>query len=240
MDYTGKEIAVESIPSIFLSLFDVGDQFIRSEDEGSGKLPIGNDQRVAQIILQLLRRLPWENRFDALRQAIIQGRAVFMSAKIVMELGRLSNKQAGEEGPKPEALIGHDDMVSLEGLMLSKVRNAATDESLLKCPKLPEILALWKVLAGDAEPITWVQQVVGDDRHLASLLEKFMEKDFSHSMMQVHGDTRYRLNQKILTPFLNPGSILDRARGLTESELLGQPQKDALRQFIKHCKPKGQ
>jgi predicted KAP-like P-loop ATPase len=239
MDYTGKEIAVESIPSIFLSLFDVGDQFIRSEDEGSGKLPIGNDQRVAQIILQLLRRLPWENRFDALRQAITQGRAVFMSAKIVMELGRLSNKQAGEEGPKAEGLICHDDLVGLEGLVLSKIRNAATDESLLKCPKLPGILAFWKALAGDAEPITWVQQVVGDDRHLVDLLDKFMEKDFSHSMMRVHGEPRYRLNQKILAPFLDPGSILDRARALTESALLGQPQKNALRQFIKHCELKG-
>jgi predicted KAP-like P-loop ATPase len=236
MDYTGTEIAVESIPSIFLSLFDVGDQFIRSEDEGSGKLPIGNDQRVAQITLQLLRRLPWETRFDALRQAITQGRAVFMSAKIVMELGKLSNKQ---EGPKAEALICRDDLVGLEDLVLSKIRNAATDGSLLKCPKLPEILALWKALAGDAEPITWVQQVVGDDRHLVDLLEKFMEKDFRHSMIQLDGYPRYRLNQKILTPFLDPGSILDRARALTESELLGQPQKDALRQFIKHCEPKG-
>jgi predicted KAP-like P-loop ATPase len=239
MDYTGKEIAVESIPSIFLSLFDVGDQFIRSEDEGSGKLPIGNDQRVAQIILQLLRRLPWENRFDALRQAIIQGRAVFMSAKIVMELGKLSDKYASEERPKVEALIRRDDQVGLAELVLAKVRNAATDDSLLQCPKLPKILSLWQDLAGNAEPITWVQQVVGDDHNLAILLEKFMEKDFSHSMMQVHGEPRYRLNQKILTPFLDPGSILNRARALTESELLGPPQKDALRQFIKLCELKG-
>jgi len=239
MDYTGKEIAVESIPSIFLSLFDVGDQFIRPEDEGSGKLPIGNDQRVAQIILQLLRRLPWETRVEALRQAITQGRAVFMSAKIVMELRKLSDKYASEERPKAEALIRRDDQVGLAELVLSKIRQAAADDSLLQCPKLPKILSLWQGLAGNAEPITWVQQVVGDDRHLANLLEKFMEKDFSHSMMQVHGDPRYRLNQKILTPFLDPGSILDRARALMESELLGQPQKDALRQFIKHYELKG-
>ena len=123
--------------------------------------------------------------------------------------------------------------------MLAKVRNAATDESLLKCPKLPEILSLWKDLAGEAEPITWVNTVGRDDRNLANLLEKFMEKDFSHSMMQVDGDPRYRLNQKVLTPFLDPGSILDRTRALTESEWLGEPQKDALRQFIKHYELKG-
>ncbi len=239
MDYTGKEITVESIPSVFLSLFDVGDQFIRPEDEGSGKLPIGNEQRVVQIILQLLRRLPWDSRFDALQQAITQGKAIFTSIKIVMELGKLSDKHAGEARPQPEALIRQGDQTALEQLVLAKVRNAAADESLLQCPKLPEILALWQYLTDNAEPVTWVNQVVGDDHNLAILLEKFMKKDFSHSMIQVDGESRYLLTQTALTPFLDPGSILDRARTLTKSEWLGQPQQDALRQFIKHYKPKG-
>ena len=107
-------------------------------------------------------------------------------------------------------------------------------------PKLPEILTLWQNLAGNAEPVTWVNKVVGDDHNLSILLEKFMERDFSHSMIQADGDSRYRLNQKVLTPFLDPGSILDRTRTLTKSEWLGPPQQDALRQFIKDYKPKGQ
>jgi len=233
LDYTGKEIAVESIPSIFLSLFDVGDQFIRPEDEGSGKLPIGNDQRVTQIILQLLRRLPWESRVEALRQAITQGRALLTSAKIVTELRKLSDKYDSQERPKTEALIRRDDHVGLAELVLAKVRNAADDGSLLQCPKLPKILSLWQDLAGNAEPVTWVNQVASDDHHLAILLEKFMEKDFSHSMMQVHDNPRYRLNQKSLTAFLDPASILDRVRALAESDSLGQPQRDALRRLIK-------
>ena len=239
-DYTGKEIAVESIPSIFLSLFDVGDQFIRPEDEGSGKLPISNDQRVAQIILQLLRRLPWDSRFDALQQAITRGRAIFTSTKIVMEMGKLTDKHAGDARPQPDALIRQGDQASLEQLVLAKVTKAAADESLLQCPKLPEILALWQTLSGDAEPIAWVNKVVRDDRNLAILLEKFMKKEFSHSMIQVDGESRYRLNQTALTPFLDPGSILDRTRTLMESEWLGKPQQEALRQFIKDYKPKAQ
>jgi predicted KAP-like P-loop ATPase len=154
MDYTGKEIPVESIPSIFLSLFDVGDQFIQPEDEGSGKLPIGNDQRVTQIILQLLRRLPWDSRSEALRQAITKGRAVFLCAKIVGELDKLSDKQADKEHPKREALIRHSDQVGLAALVIAKLRDAARDNSLLTCPKLPHLLSMWKDLAGNAEPIT--------------------------------------------------------------------------------------
>ncbi len=239
MDYTGKEIAVESIPSIFLSLFDQGDQFIRPEDEGFGQLPIGNDQRITEIILQLLRRLPWDSRFEALRQAITRGRAVFISVKIVMELGKLSDKQAGAERLKSEALIRSSDQVVLAELVLAKLRDAARDLSLLSCPKLPHILSLWQDLAGKTEPVTWVSQVAGDDHNLATLLEKFMERDVSHSMIQINGTARYRLNQKALTRFLNPGSILDRTRTLTKSEWLGAPQKDALRRFIKDCELKG-
>jgi hypothetical protein len=66
-----------------------------------------------------------------------------------------------------------------------------------------------------------------------------MKKDFSHSMIQVDGESQYRLTQAALTPFLDPESILDRTRTLIESEWLGQPQQDALRQFIRHYKPKG-
>ena len=238
-DYTGKEIAVESIASIFLSLFDVGDQFIRPEDEGSGRLPIGNEQRVAQIILQLLRRLPWENRFDALQQAITHGKAIYTSIKIVMELGKMSDKYAGQARTQPDALIRRGDQTALEQLVLVKVRHAAGDESLLQCPKLPEILVLWQNLADNAEPVTWVNNVVCDDHNLAILLERFMKKDFSHSMILLDGESRYRLSQTDLIPFLDPGTILDRARTLTKSAWLSQAQQDALRRFIKEYKPKG-
>jgi len=194
---------------------------------------------VVQIIFQLLRRLPWDSRFDALEQAITPGRAIFISAKIVMELAKLSDQQTGEARPQPEALIRRDAQAGLEKLALLKVQNAAADESLLRCPKLPEILALWQALAGDTEPITWVNQVVRDDHNLAILLEKFMEKDFSHSMLQVDGESRYRVNQEVLMPFLDPRGILDRTRTLAASDWLGQPQQDALRQFIKNYELKG-
>ena len=156
-----------------------------------------------------------------------------------MELGKVADKDSGEARPQPEALIRLGDQPSLEELVLAKLRSAAADESLLQCPKLPEILALWQKLAGEAEPVTWVNQVGRDDHNLAMLLEKFMEKDFSHSMIQVDGESRYRLDQTTLTFFLDPGSILERARTLTKSEWLGQPQQDALRQFLKDYRPKG-
>lgn len=237
MDYTEKEIAPESIPSIFFSLFDVGDQFIRPEDESSGKLPIGNEQRLTQIILQLLRRLPWESRFDTLREAITQGRAIFTSVRNVMELGKLSEKYANDEHAKVAPLIRHPDQVSLEDLALAKLRDAAKDESLLKCPKLPELLSMWKDLAGDAEPKNWLHKIVGDDRNLVTLLEKFLEKDFSHAMLKVESDLRYRLNHRVLESYLEPGILLDRVRLQAKNPRMSELQKFALEQFLEIYEP---
>jgi len=79
-----------------------------------------------------------DSRFAALQQAITRGRAIFTSAKIVMELGKLSDKHAGDARPQPDALIRHGDQTGLEELVLAKVRKAADDESLLQCPKLPK------------------------------------------------------------------------------------------------------
>jgi hypothetical protein len=66
-----------------------------------------------------------------------------------------------------------------------------------------------------------------------------MEKESGHTMSQGDGKPRYRLNPKVLMPFLDPGNLLDRTRTLTGSEWLGEPQKDALRQYIKNCEFKG-
>jgi predicted KAP-like P-loop ATPase len=239
MDYTDKEIAPESIHSIFLSLFDVGDQFIRPEDESSGKLPIGNEQRLTQIILQLLRRLPLETRFDALRQAITSGRSVFTTVRNVMELSKLADKYAGDDHAKGVPLIRQDDQVSLEKLALAKVRDAAKDESLLKCPKLPELLSLWKGFAGDAEPKKWVHKIVADDRNLVNLLEKFLEKDFGQTMLKVESEHRYRLNHRVLEAYLESGSILDRVRTLVKSDWVSETQKVALQQFLENHDSQG-
>jgi predicted KAP-like P-loop ATPase len=234
MDYTAKEIAPESIPSIFLSLFDVGDQFSRPEDESSGKLPIGNEQRLTQIILQLLRRLPLETRFDVLRQAITNGRSVFTTVRNVMELSKLADKYASGDHAKVESLIRQNDQVSLEALALAKVRDAAKDESLFNCPKLIELLSLWKGLAGDAEPKKWVNRMAADDHNLVSLLEKFIEKDYSQTMLKVDGGPRYRLNHRVLESYLEPGSLLNRVRTLLKSDWLSESQQVALHQFIEN------
>jgi hypothetical protein len=81
--------------------------------------------------------------------------------------------------------------------------------------------------------MAWVTRIGGDDQKLGNLLEKFMEKESVYAMSHGDGTPRYRLNQKILMPFLDPGNLLDRTRTLMGSDWLGAPQKEALRQYLK-------
>jgi predicted KAP-like P-loop ATPase len=233
LDYTEKEIPLESIPSILLSLMDVGDQLMCPEDQGSGKLHIGNDQRVIQIIWELLRRLPDEIRFDCLRQAIDAGQAIFTSTRIVLELDKLQNKYASDGRPKGQKLIQTNDHDTLVRLVLAKVRGAARDGSLLDGPKLPEILFQWKIMAGEEEPKSWVTTMALHDSGLAGLLEKFLEKDFGHTMIKMEGVSQFRINFKALESFLDLREIMPRIPALLESSDLSAPQKDALAHFLK-------
>ncbi|MFZ5449296.1 MAG: KAP family NTPase [Thermodesulfobacteriota bacterium] len=239
LDYADTEISLESIPTIFFSLFDVGDQFIRPEDESFGNLPIGNEHRLTQIILQLLRRLPWESRFHALREAITHGRAVFTCVRNITELGKIAEKYADDDRSKVMPLIRHSDQVKLEELALAKIRGAARDGSLLKSPKLPELLTMWKGLGGDAEPKNWVNKLMVDDHNLLDLLENFLERESSHSMLKVEGGPLCRLNHRSLESYLEPARLVDRVRTLSENRRLSQSQKLALHQFLEIYEVKG-
>jgi predicted KAP-like P-loop ATPase len=239
MDYTDTEIAPESIPPILACLLDVGDQLLRPEDELTGKLFIGNDHLMIQIILELLQRLPRDHRFLALQEAIAQGRSVFISAKTYKELIKRSARYGTEKDAKAQPLTGSADQANLEELVLSKVRAAVRDESLLNCPRLPELLGLWKDMIGVAEPRSWVGKIAGDDVKFAHLLEKFLEQDFSQTMLKAGADQRYHLNYKALTQFLDGAVILERSRTLAQSTWLSPPQKDALRQCLEACEPRG-
>ncbi len=94
-------------------------------------------------------------------------------------------------------MIRHGDQAGLEELVLAKVRNARRRRLPPQVPQTARnLITCGKDLAGDAEPVTWVNQGGARRPQLSNLLEKFMEKDFSHSMIQVDGESRYRLNQK--------------------------------------------
>jgi hypothetical protein len=84
-----------------------------------------------------------------------------------------------------------------------------------------------------------VQKVVGENRNALSFLAKFLEKDFSRSMLKAESSPRYRLNHRVLEHYLDPSNLLDQVRALAGSARLSEPQAIALEQFLKIYEPQG-
>jgi len=232
-DYTKKEIPQDCIPSILQALFDVGDQLLRPEDELRGMFGFGNDIRIGRIIWQLLSRLEEPERFEVLKEAMSNGKAISTIVKEVATLGQQHGKY-GAKQPEPEEnrLISAQHLQELEKIALEKVRNAAQQDILLQAPELPSILYRWRDWAGEKEVKQWVQKVITNDKGLVKLLEKFLQKTFIQSSSDRVGRVVYRLDPQWLRPFLEPSSIIDRIRGLAETSRLTEKQKMAIRLFI--------
>ncbi len=241
-DYTGKEIPLEHIPSVLQALFDVGDQLLRPEDEPRGIFGFGNAVRIERIIRRLLLRLDEPSRFEVLRRAISNGKAIAIIVREVVTLGQQHGKY-GSEQPRPEEekLITVEHLDELEKIALEKVRDAAQQGVLLQAPDLRYILYAWRNWAGEAEVRQWVQKVISDDIGLVNLLEKFLGKDFilgmsffSRSLSDRVERIRYRLDPQWLEPFLEAShQIIDRVRNLAEDSRLTENQRTAMRVFIR-------
>lgn len=232
-DYTEKDIPSEHIRSVLQALFDVGDELLQPEDEPTTMFDFGNDIRIGRIIWRLLLRLDGPKRFDVLRKAISDGRAV---ATIVMEVATFGQQHGkyGSKQPSPEEekLITPEQLGELEKSAVEKVRDAAQQGILLRVPNLPYILYRWRDWAGEEEVKQWVLKVISEDKELIILLEKFLQKSFSQSLSDRVGRITYRLDPQWLEPFLEPSQIVYRVKRLAEYDGFTENQRTAMRVFL--------
>jgi len=231
-DYTEKEISANCIPSIVQAFFDVGDRLLYPEDEPYGMFDFGNDMRIERIVSQLLRRLDEQARFDTLKEAMSKGNALSV---IVHQVVTLSQEQGQYEAdwfdPPEEWLLRGEHFEELKAIALKRVRDAAQQSSLLKAPKLPEILSCWQTWAGE-EAKQWIQEIIDNDEALVNFLEKFLQKDLSEDSSKGMQRTGYSLNLNSFEPYLETSLIVDRIRSLNEKSELTETQKTAIAQFI--------
>ncbi len=76
-NYPVQEISVNCIPSIVQALFDVDEQLLlEHEDESQSIFDFGNEVIISRLISRLLRQIEEPARFEVLKKAIIQGKAL--------------------------------------------------------------------------------------------------------------------------------------------------------------------
>lgn len=231
-DYTSQEIPIEHIPSIVAALLDVGDELLRPEDEPRAIFDFGNETRIGRILWQLVRRLDEPNRFDVLKGAMSNGRAV---SNIVCEIAVLGQEHGkyGEPNPDSEGArtVNAVHLQELEKVGLGRIRElAAQGGALLQARGSLDILYRWRDWAGEEEVKKWVQDITSRDAGLLPFLELFLRKSLVEYGTRVSTQTKFGL--KSLSDFLEPSAIVNRVRGLPSHEELTENQRTAIEQFI--------
>src|SRR5947209_6553524 len=155
-DYTEETIGVEEIEPIISVLLDIGDQLIIPEDTRSGLFDYGNDVQIGRINWRLLKRLDANRRFEVLRRIFESGRALYLIQRAFI-VSSQQQGQYGEKGhPEEEWFVTAQQLSALGDILLSRLRRASEDESLLHSPGLPFLLNLRREKGSSEEVSAWV------------------------------------------------------------------------------------
>ncbi|GAA6622027.1 KAP family NTPase [Scytonema sp. NUACC26] len=99
-DYAEKVIPTHCISIVIEALFDVGEELLSPEDRAASMFDFSNEAIIHRLIAQLLCRLDEPERFNVLKTAMSQGKALSI---IETEMGILANQQVSSS--EEECLI---------------------------------------------------------------------------------------------------------------------------------------
>ncbi|MBD2254623.1 KAP family NTPase [Nostoc parmelioides] len=222
-DYVDKDIPLDCIEAILQAFFEVGDLLWNVEDEKNSFASVGNEYEIEFLINQLLQRIEKVEREQLLKTTILNGYAIATIVQQVISLGSEHGKyEDTRDKPEDQRILNTQQLAEIEKLALNKVRDAAQKESLLKAPKLRQILAFWRDQGNVEEVQQWVRKVIKEDQKLIRLLENFL------TLAQ-----GYRLDPQWLSFYLSTDEIINRVKDLANQSQLTENQRIALNQFIK-------
>lgn len=234
-DYTAEEIPETNIAPIVDALFNVGDSLLLPEDEPDSMFSFGNDINIGRVIYQLLKRFDEDKRFQILKTALTNGAALSVADNEIAVYGQQHGKWTsdGRASPEEERLLSREHLEELERIYLERIRVASKSINFIKTPKLSGILYRWKEMSQDSEVADWAGEAVATPEGLAQFLEAFLQPLKSQSLGDVGVRISYRLDPKWIEPFIEPSTLIDRARKLLGSTDLTDNQRIALEQFVK-------
>ena len=232
-DYTATEIGLGQVEPIVSALLDIGDDLIRPDETGSGLFDLGVDVQSGRVIWQLLKRLEAPRRYEILKQAFERGRGLYVIQKSLIVLGQQQGLYGEQARPEQEWFVTREQLLEFDRILVTKVRRASQDGSLLCTPRLLPVLNFWSEKEGKDEPRTWIADTVRDERKLAEFLERCLQSSSSFSLGDAVGQKRDRLDPRWLEAYLDADQIVSRVRSLSENMSLSDRQRRAANQFLK-------
>lgn len=232
-DYTPDEIPPEHIGPIILSFFDIGDTLIIPADERRGITGHGNDVRIGRVRWQLLERLDPAQRFATLRQAFEQGHAYYLMWRMIMTFREQQGTPEGSR-PKPESdwMVSVDEREALEELLATRIREAASDGSLIFTPHLSTILYFWSGKGSSTDAKAWAEKATSTDSGLVLFLEGFLQRVTSIGIDEVVSRSQDTLDPEQLKSYIDPDTISGRVQELASNKELTPRQQRVIEAFL--------
>ena len=229
------DVPADNIPNVVNSFFNVGDELLKKEDEPRGLFGFDNEMYMARIVHQLLTRLPQDQRFSILRDAIVGGNALSFIERQVAVLGQEHGKFGGEpRRPEAERTVKEDQLGHLEKIALRKIRDAAANGTLLNVHDLRSILDRWESWSGSpAEMREWVAAAITADEGLAIFINSFSNIQRSPTFGEYAVRKRFRLDPEWIKPFADPETLFLRVQRLLAQDGLTEDQMKAAAEFCR-------
>jgi predicted KAP-like P-loop ATPase len=177
--------------------------------------------------MSLLRRLNSSRRFQTLDDAVAKGAAIATMVDIVFDLGREHGKYNSQlVRPESDRLLASEELQWIERSTLERIRHAAREDMLIDVPMLGHVLYRWRDWAGETEPQEWAQRHIETDTGLLRILEAFQGQSSGTRGI------RFFFDPRVLQPFVDPDSVIERVRSLQSGSALTEIQRTVTRTFV--------
>jgi predicted KAP-like P-loop ATPase len=220
-----EEFDLSHAPALVTALFDVGDELPFSLSPGS--FGMGPEWSALRIIHWYLMREPNQAiRGRILTEASRASAGLFMP---VLKTSIESDKKERQKDPSTFA-VSEQDLGVLQQICVERIRVAAKDGSLSGHPKMAFILYRWREWAGEAEPKTWVADIVRTVEGTLQFLVGISGQVTSQGLGDRVASVNWQVRISDVEAFVAPEIIAARLQGVNESSLIEREQ-EAVRAF---------
>lgn len=216
---------------LLTALFDLGDRLPPQSERMLGVRP---RLHVAIVTSRLLRQLDDTTARATIAKEI--ARSTTGLSTLVLWVSAMEPDEGNGQVPSPSSreILPRGTIDELRSAVLDRIRDEANQSTLSRRSDLSNILFRWRDWAGDAEPKTYVANLVTTDEGLIDLLVGFL------SEIRSSGDRSYVerktpvINRELIARFVEPEPLIDRALSIRAEKMdeLSPLQKLAVETFV--------
>lgn len=167
-----EEIKHDQVVVLLWALFQIGDDIVKKEDDPKQLFEFSVHLRFAWLFLELFKKLDAVARYEVLKDAMIDGKALHAMVHIIQIFGRAYGKYAnGGRSSDAETFVTIEQLRELEEISCRKIKDAvhARDSKVYRW--LPSLLPFYHSNVSGVEFEKLMQLILQDQNALLGLLE---------------------------------------------------------------------